>query len=472
MAENVERTGPSAVLVAVLLAAHVPLALAMNASPAVATVHALGTLLVGLWATGAGRDSAATAIVAAYIAGAEVVWRVTEARVFWEYGKYATVAVLALTCFRTGLRRRAALPALYLALLVPAALLTASQPSDWRTIRGQLSFNLSGPLALAACAWFFAQTRLQAGDIRRLLLALIAPSIGMAAIMVFNILTNPDIKFSSDSNMAVTGGFGPNQVSATLGLAALAALFLILDERCSRAIRATAVVCLVFLATQSAMTFSRGGLYNAAAGFLVAVFFLCRDAQSRVRVLAVTVLLMLTAHYFIIPRVDALTGGAFLTRFRDINPSGRDELLQADLDIWREHPVLGVGAGLAVVSREGMVSGASGAHTEFSRLLSEHGLLGLMATICLITAAARNIRAGGSPRQRAFVGSLTVWSFAFMLHAAMRLVAPAFAYGLGFAVIGDREAPVTVRAPRRPHRVARIAPARRRLTAAALNPAR
>src|SRR5204862_2659685 len=93
--------------------------------PLVATAHALLTLGVAvIWAL-VDRRCAAVAYSGAYIMGAEVLWRLTSARVFWEFGKYAVVLLVGLALLRHPPGwRRTRLPLLYLLLLLPAGVLT------------------------------------------------------------------------------------------------------------------------------------------------------------------------------------------------------------------------------------------------------------------------------------------------------------------------------------------------------------
>src|SRR6186997_2370656 len=67
---------------------HIPLALLIYRSTMIATVHALTTFAVGLWWSMSGsRNVPRVVYTAAYIVGAEVLWRMTGATVFWEFGK-------------------------------------------------------------------------------------------------------------------------------------------------------------------------------------------------------------------------------------------------------------------------------------------------------------------------------------------------------------------------------------------------
>jgi hypothetical protein len=75
---------------------------------------------------------------------------------------------------------------------------------------------------------------------------------------------------------------------------------------------------------------------------------------------------------------------------------------------------------------------AIAAHTEFSRLLSEHGTFGLVALLVFIGAAVANLRRAVDARSRAVIAGLSAWSALFMMSAAMRILAPSFAFGIGF----------------------------------------
>src|SRR5262249_17140325 len=107
----------------------------------------------------------------------------------------------------------------------------------------------------------------------------------------------------------------------------------------------------------------------------------------------------------------------------------------ADLEIWADNPILGVGPGLAKGTRALYYerAGSNGAHTEFSRLVSEHGIFGFGALWLLIVAAFKNINRARSAKARAVTASMVGWSFLYMMNAAMRLAAPSLVFGVTFA---------------------------------------
>ncbi len=421
-----------ATLTLVFLGAHIPLALAMRSHPSLSTVHALATLAVGLvWAV-SGRHPGRVAAVGAYLAGSEVLWRMTGADFFWEGAKYATVLIFSVALLRSRRLRAPLSMVAYFALLLPSTVRTWVDlgPSQ---ARSPVSFNLSGPLALAVSVWFFSHLRVSRDGLAHILASLIAPIVGVFAISFFGTVTAYDISFGAESNFLTSGGFGPNQVSAVLGLGALAAFILAFDDRRPLAFRASMLALLLALGAQSALTFSRTGVVALLICVGAGLVFLARIPRVRMSLLLGLPLLAAMAALVVVPRLEAFTHGAIVDRFLDTNPTGRDQLAEADLLIFLDHPVLGVGPGQAKALRE--VTGRVGvAHTEFTRMLSEHGVLGLAALILMLSIAARRFLAARGPGEKAIVAMLFTWSLLFMLVGGMRIVAPSFVFGLASAM--------------------------------------
>jgi len=414
--------------VCAFILAHVPLAFLAHTSSRVATAHALATVTIGLWfVIFTQRGAERAAYVVTYIAGAEVFWRMTNASIFWEFGKYSIALILLTAVLRWGLFKGAFLPLLYLLLLLPSTVLTISA-QDWETARKDLSFNLSGPLALAMSAWFFSQIRFSIRQLKRLLIALIAPLSGVAFLTIFFAVTT-EISFGGNSNKSVTGGFGPNQVSAALGLGVLATLLCILIGKSDLKYKALMFAMALLFAMQSALTFSRGGLYNAAAGSVLALICLSRDAPSRTKVIVLAITIFCVANFVLLPYLNHFTRGALVNRFQSTNTTGRGQIAEDDLNIWAQNPVLGVGPGQAAHMRIEAEEGLA-AHTELTRLLAEHGALGFIALLVIFVVIAQRWLTAQSIIGKAVIAAAAGWSLIFMLNAAMRLAAPSVMFGL------------------------------------------
>src|SRR5947209_12396337 len=225
--------------VVVFFAVHVLLAWAMRRFGFLGTVHAVLTALLGLWYAINDRELDRVAYMAAYVAGAEVLWRMNNAEVFWEMAKYTTAAMFLIALLRTGRLKGFTAAFLYFLLLLPSASQTLMN-LDPLQARRQLSFNLSGPFTLMFGVWFYSNLKLSKSQLNRIFLAFMGPVAGIAGLAISSTLTSV-IEFTGQSNFRASGGFGPNQVAALLGLAAFFAFFYLLPDTTSPALKAILV---------------------------------------------------------------------------------------------------------------------------------------------------------------------------------------------------------------------------------------
>lgn len=411
------------------LALHAPMAIALRAMATVPRYHALGILALGVWWATLGRRPAWAVAAAAYIAGAEILWRMTGTGLFWEFGKYSASLILLLVFLRLPSHRTTSWGALlYLLLLLPSALITLQQlgPS---LAKDAISFNLSGPFSLALAVLLFSSVQASALDLELTVFSLLAPTVGVLAVCTYATLTAGAIRFYAESNYVTSGGFGPNQVSALLGLGALLSLLLALQSAQTWRRLAFVGLTLWFL-VQGVLTFSRGGVINAVIciGFLL--IHLVRQPRVRVTVLAVLLLFTFLGTTVIFPRLNEYTGGALQERYSSTATGMRRTLVEEELELWRENPMLGVGPGMSKYYRADMLGMEVASHTEFTRLLSEHGLLGLLGLLVLVAVAASAYLRAPSALEKAWVSAFSGWTFIEMSHSAMRIMAISFLFGL------------------------------------------
>lgn len=411
-------------------ALHVPLALLLQSEPAIGVIHGLLPLAFGLYAALAGRTDR-VAYAAAYIAGAEVLWRMTNSGVFWEFGKYAVVILFVAAIVRNPAWRTSPLALTYFVLLLPSCVMTLLE-LELDEARKQISFNLSGPLALAISVWFFGNCRFTRTQISQLLLAYVIPLTSVVTITMISTYFTGPIVFGTNSNFATSGGYGPNQVASSLGLGVLFALLaLTFIARISLMGRVLVILVAIACGVQSAMTFSRSGLILTLMAGMAGMLFLLRDPKARIRLVTFCLAGYVLVTFLILPALDSFTGGALVHRFESTNLSHRDDLVFADLAIWLENPVGGSGPGVAKSVRASMTHSSSIAHTEFSRLLSDHGLFGIVAMGVLFLMGLRMLLAAEPGGQRAFVAVMVSWALIYMAVNGMRLVAPSLLLGLG-----------------------------------------
>ena len=169
-----------------LIGVHIPLAVLITYFSPLAALHAGGVIAAALGLAAFGTRIAPVVYLGGYITGAEVFWRMTNNRLPWELGKYSIILVCVTAILRLRGLRGLMWPALGIALYLPSTAVTiADMTAD--EARNQIAFNLSGPLALVLCAQFFALVRLTPGEVRRTLIAVIAPVVGLATVEFYRI---------------------------------------------------------------------------------------------------------------------------------------------------------------------------------------------------------------------------------------------------------------------------------------------
>jgi hypothetical protein len=189
------------------------------------------------------------------------------------------------------------------------------------------------------------------------------------------------------------------------------------------------LLCIV----QSALTFSRSGLYSAFGSFAVGLVFLLQDARIRRRLTGLGIVGALVIVFGVIPYLVAFTGGMISKRFSSVKMTGREEIAMMDLDLWKKNPVFGVGVGISTWYHPGGLP----SHNELSRTVAEHGLLGLLALLTLTAYGVHRLMLARSVIDKAFVAIAFAWPLLFMLTNGFRIAAPAFVLGLGCVTLSD-----------------------------------
>lgn len=400
------------------------------------------------------RDNYA-GIAAGYLVTFEVVNRMLKVSLPWEFGKLIVIAILIagmVAQYRKNPFPNFAL--LYFICLLPS-LLVLDLP-DILEIKDELSFNLSGPFALALSVMYFYKRKLDKENLRRILFAL---SLGLITTMTAVLIRMPslqDIQFYHVSNFSTSGGFGPNQVSIILGTC-----FLIMGIAWYIGINVTGIGLLDrwiggIALLMAILTFSRGGAVGPAVVlFMCAIVMATNSSNPKQFIRAIWIVGLLGgiagAGYIF---VNNLTNDALTDRYesaghttaersefdekltiRGVNLSGRESIFLADMIVFAQSPILGVGPGGGMVARERIGGVYIADHTEQSRMLAEHGIYGLFALLILIIAPYKAFKSAPNVQSKLVTVAFTLFCFLTMTHAATRLGTPEFLYGLGFAVI-------------------------------------
>jgi hypothetical protein len=405
----------------------------MGRYPLLATLHVWVTLPLCLGLAGLGRRWETALIASAYLCGSEVLWRATGASFFWEGAKYAIGLVALITLLRRRNRSASLWPVVYFALLIPGVVLTVMR-TDLFASRGLISANLSGPFALTLLVLAFGHREIAPESFMRVLIAMAAPILAMGMVATVGTIHLDAGDFGSGSSFAASGGFGPNQVSAALAGGALAMfLYAVLLPRNPVAASLGLALVTYFLG-QSAVTFSRTGLYLGIASLGVICLALLRSPRHRLMTLFFGVLgSVLVA--LALATLNDFTGGKLGERFADLRPTGRDTIASTDLQIGVANLPLGAGVGLAPTERKRRFADGHYCHTEYTRLFAEHGLLGIAALACIGFSLIRRLRASSNPLNTAVSLGFLLFSALFMAGSAFRLSLPALTFCLALVAI-------------------------------------
>ncbi|WP_417887321.1 O-antigen ligase family protein [Zunongwangia sp.] len=382
-------------------------------------------------------------MAAAYLAGAEVYFRMTNGLVFYETGKYMIIVYLLVGMFFKGTSSRTIPYWLYLLLLFPGILIASFNLGYQAEFRKLIAFNLSGPVCLGVVSLYCYYKKIQKRDYQKVILMLLMPLISN---MFYLYLYTPSLKDSLinvGANYAATGGYGPNQVSTVFGLGfflLVTRLFTVRDKL----LNLIDTILLGLMAYRAIITFSRGGVITGVVCILcfVILFYYKQDGVNRGKMLQKMGLLLgagVLVWFFTLVQTGGLIENRYTNRDRagrlksDIT-TGRAELIETELHAFYTHPLLGIGVGKGKEYRKEELGISIATHNEISRMLSEHGMLGVINLLILISVPL--IFWFKFENNYFFLAFLAFW-FITINHSAMRIALPEFIYGLSLIYIVD-----------------------------------
>jgi hypothetical protein len=267
--------------------------------------------------------------------------------------------------------------------------------------------------------------------------------------LVFTFIKTPDfeeITFDLSANFDTTGGHSSNQVSTVLGLGMCLTFYSFFKRLNFSGNRILEGLILLGFAFQGLLSFSRGGMMVGAVGILIILFIPESDIENnskrRTNPSLIIGALALFSLYGVFEIANNITGGNLLLRYQgetagtlhgtkevtvDHFVTGRLGIIEQDVNLWADHPITGVGIGASRFLRNLERVGVA-PHIELSRLLADHGFLGLLYSIYFfIVIPLHTYRSNNKNPQQIIM--LVILSIAILttFHAAMRtFVTPLF----------------------------------------------
>lgn len=339
-----------------------------------------------------------------YLISFELLARITKSYPFVpsEYVKYITIALSAYLLILSP-RKAEPIGWVMLGLLVPSLFFDMSGQRVWYDIVN----NYLAPVGLSLGVALYGAYRPTPELVRKTFRMIWLP---LASIVVCMFVKTPDldnVDFQLKAMSATTGGASSNQASTMLGLGMFLSFYsLYMSEKFSGKKLLDGAFLLLF-AYQGLLSFSRGGMVVGVLS-IVLVILTSNPSENlnnykRGKKKGFPLIYMVLGTIFLVAAymiVDQATGGKLSQRYqgetegtvggyaeKDLSrmTSGRSGIVEGDLYIFSEYPILGGGAGSSAYLRAFLEDGMMIApHIEFTRLLAEQGLLGLIYFIVML----------------------------------------------------------------------------------------
>ena len=380
------------------------------------------------------------AVYSAYLVSLEIILRMTKASVFWEFGKYGVIFFIMLGFIINRDKRHKISPFIffYLLFLLPSLIFTL-QNQSFELWRRTISFNLSGPMILITSSIYFRNRLINRTQIVNIFRMFMLPVVSLIIIIIIRAPSYEDIEFTSEANFQLSGGYGPNQVSSILGLGIfIIALSKILSLKLF--FNLIEYTLLGFSSILGYLTFARGGILSAIISIMT-ITLVAIGKKGR-KTLRAGKIFYIIAMLIIFWNIGVnFSEGMVIDRYRSLfevsetgylSGSGRILIMLIDLEIFYDNLLFGVGPGQANQLRKDYGYGKFvTAHSEFTRLLSEHGILGLLSILCIILMTLIDLKKRNREEKCIQLG-LALLALLTMSHSAMRLAMPGFIFGLAF----------------------------------------
>ena len=435
-----------------LVALHAFLGFVLFLFPFFSKVYGIAILVFGIYFIIQSKNKQNEALLmAAYAVSAEIMLRMTGGTFVNEYGKYLVMLFLFLGMLFSGFSRNALVYWLFLFFLVPRVVLSTVTLDITTDVKKAIVFNISGPVCLGISAIYCYKRELTFQRLLGIITAFSLPLLCLVTYLYFYTPNIQDVVTGTQSNFETSGGFGPNQVSTILGLGIFIFFVQLMLNSSNGILQIINGGLVLFFAYRGLITFSRGGIYTGVAMILLllAILYFQANFQTKPKIAGIIVLSFL-ATLAVWSYSSIKTNGLLDKRYANQDAAGREKksqlsgreiLIESELKMFYENPILGVGVGKNKELRKSQTGIDLATHNEITRMLAEHGTLGIVGLLILVITPLYLFLVD---RQNILALSFFVFWLLTINHAAMRLSAPAFIYALSLLKV-YREAPAVHR---------------------------
>lgn len=376
-------------------------------------------------------------MAAAYIAGAEVLLRMSGGNITYEFSKYGVMLFILMGMYFSGFSKGAVPYWIFLLLLVPSVILSTFVLNFDTNVKNSIAFNISGPVCLAVASLYTYRRKIALKQMNSLLLCIGLPILSCATYLTLYTPNIQDVITSTESNFETSGGFGPNQVATFLGLGMFIFFSRIIMESRSKLLLVLNLLIALNISYRGMVTFSRGGMITGFLMIVLLLSFLYFKSNFRGRVkLNYIIVVIALAMMAIWGYTSFQTGGLINKRYsnqdaagrvKESQLTGREDIAQTEVNMFLNNPIFGVGVGKGVEVREVESGTFVLSHDEITRMLAEHGAFGVLGLLILIFTP---LVLYFENKFNMFLLCFVAFWFLTINHAAMRTAIPAFVYSL------------------------------------------
>ena len=380
----------------------------------------------------------------AYLFGMEILFRMAQTSPFipYEIGKYGPILFIGTALTVSRVHTRTAIGFVIILLLIPS--LTMYYGNKYFD---DIAFNFFGMLSLGLAVQYFSGRIISKEEFVKICRTIMMPIVSILAYLSIRTPSISEIDFALGANFDTTGGFGSNQVATILGVALFILAICYFNRLTIFGKRSYDLILLAYIFARALLTFSRGGVI--VSGLVILIYlFLIKPTGNRLagfkagQMVFFVILISLSSLL-----VNKLTNDALLLRYEgetqttlsgekekdiDVITTGRFELFVSEVQLFLRYPILGVGPGGARYLRAQHLEGKA-SHSEFSRLLAENGIFGLIIIVILVVYPMVRYSSQRKDPGKLIAICFVLIALGMTFHAAMRTFATPFMYGIGLA---------------------------------------
>lgn len=432
-----------------LIFLHVAIGFAIYYVPFLSKVYGIVIILAGIfYVINSQNKNNEVLYAAAYIVGSEAILRMTGGNPVYEFSKYSVVLLMFIGFYYKGISKNAAAYWIFLLLLFPGVFIATYSLKYTTDVQNRVSFNTSGPICLGICSLYCYTRQVTFKQISEILLLVGLPIISTTVYLALYTPSVREVITGTGSNYTTSGGFGPNQVATILGLGMFVFVARLIYYSNSKTLFIINFIIAFNISYRGLVTFSRGGMMTGfiMLSILIVITYFKINSNARIKMnyvlIAILTVLLATWLY-----TSNQTGGLIEKRYanEDANGrikedqfTGRGQLAAEEIRTFLENPIFGVGVGRTAEMRQQRTGVFIATHNEITRMLAEHGSLGILGLIILL---ATPLFLYLDNKQNVYLVCFIVFWILTINHAAMRMAAPAFIYSLSLlkVVINEKQ---------------------------------